>query len=248
MRISASLITALLAAALLSHPSRLQAEEAPTSLGPAERWVETRRVERLEASLVEVASADRTIRTWGGVASVVLGAALIAGGVVVAVGDDGWGDDGRAAVSGISWAAGASLISVGIYRWLTPSPAEERLERWTALRYEKRLDIFEFARFEGELASEAATAKFARRFSAFGSLGLIAGGAGMIAFAASSELEGDSETGGYVMGGVLAGVGVIQLLALLLRDSPAERAWQHYAEGGGGLSLHLRDELGPLRL
>lgn len=234
----------LLAAALLALPAGLRAEAPPSNLGAAERWVEARRVERLEASIVELATADRTIRTWGGVASITLGAALIAGGVVIAVSEDDWGDDGRAAVSGIAWAAGASLISIGIYRLLTHTPAEERLDRWLVLRSEKRLDVFEFARFEGELASEAATSEFTRRLSAFGSFGLIAGGGGLIGLAASSELHGDSKTGAYVMGGVLIGVGAIQLGALLLRPMPAERAWQHYAEGGGGLSLNLA----PLRL
>lgn len=238
----ASLASAALSVGLLLAAPPLSSQQAPSpsTLGPAERWVTAQRVDRLEASLVELAHADGLIRQWGGVGALVLGGTLIAGGVLIALEDEGWGDDGRAAVSGIAWSAGASLIAAGIYRWFSRTPAEQRLERWSNLRANKRLDVFEFARFEGELQSAAQEAAFGRRLVAFSSIGLMAGGAGLIALSASSGLEGDSETTGYVMGGALAGVGAIQMVALLLLPTPAERAWEHYSQGGGGFSLNLR--------
>jgi hypothetical protein len=238
-----------LSAAQLAFGSPLYAQQpsaaVPGTLGSAERWVEARRVDRLEASLVEAAHADTLIRQWGGVGALVLGGTLIASGIVVALDDENWSGNGRAALSGLAWSAGASLIIAGIYRWFGSTPAEQRLERWSNLRVNKRLDIFEFARFEGELQSAAQDAAFGRRLTAFSSIGLIAGGAAMIGLAASSKLEGDSETGGYVLGGVLAGVGAIQMVALLWISTPAERAWKHYSEGGGGfaLNLHVHPEL-----
>ena len=233
---------AFLLATQLTLGQRLSAQEAPApaTLGPAERWVEARRVDRLEASLVELAHTDGLIRQWGGLAALVLGGTLIVGGVLVALEEEGWGDNGRAAVSGIAWCAGASLIVAGIYRWFSRTPAEERLERWSSLRANERLDVFEFARFEGELQSAAADAAFGRRLTAFSSIGLMVGGGALIGLAASSELEGDSETTGYIMGGALIGVGAIQMAALLLRTTPAERAWEHYSQGGGGFSLNLQ--------
>jgi hypothetical protein len=246
----------LVVATHLTLVPRLSAQQAPapppapSTLGPAERWVEARRVDRLEASLVELAHADGLIRRWGGVGALVLGGALIAGGVLIALEEEDWGGNGRAAVSGIAWCAGASLIVAGIYRWFGRTPAEERLERWGNLRADKRLDVFEFARFEGELQSEAADAAFGRRLAAFSSIGLIAGGGALIGFAASSELEGDPEKAGYIMGGALVGVGAIQMIALLLRTTPAERAWENYSQGGGGFSLNLqldRELLSPVR-
>jgi predicted phage tail protein len=234
---------ALLLGLLLATP-RLSAQQAPApapnTLGPAERWVEARRVDRLEASLFELAHADGLIRQWGGVGALVLGGTLIVGGVLVALQEEGWGGNGRAAVSGIAWCAGASLIAAGIYRWFSRTPAEERMERWSNLRLNKRLDVFEFARFEGELQSAAEDAAFGRRLTAFSSIGIMAGGAGLIGLSASSELDGDAETTGYVMGGALVGVGVIQMVALLLRTTPAERAWEQYSQGGSGFSLNLR--------
>jgi hypothetical protein len=107
------------------------------------------------------------------------------------------------------------------------------------LRQEHELDVVEFARIEGELASEAQLSRFGRRLSAFSSIGLIASGAGLIGLAASSELDGAIESDAYVLGGVVIGVGAIQTVALLLTRTPAERAWQHYAEGGSGFFSEL---------
>jgi hypothetical protein len=209
------------------------AAAAPT-LGPAERWVDVRRVDRLEASLVELAHTDSIIRQWGFVGALIVGGALIAGGVLVGVDEKDWGGKGRAALSVAAWASGASLIGAGIYRAFSRTPAEDRLERWSALRQNKKLDVFEFARIEGELANEAELARFNRRLAAFSSFGLVAGGAGLIGFAASSEFDGAVEDDAYILGGVLAGVGAIQAVALLIQRTPAERAWKHYSEGGGG--------------
>jgi hypothetical protein len=202
--------------------------------GPAERWVDARRISRLESSLVELAHADGLIRQWGAVGALIVGGALIAGGVLIAVDDEGWDGRGRAAVSVSAWSAGASLIAAGIYRVFTRTPAENRLVRWSGLRQDRKLDVFEFARIEGELASEAESARFGRRLSAWSSIGLVAAGAGLIGLAASSELDGSVENDAYILGGVVVGVGALQTVALLLTRTPAERAWQHYAEGGGG--------------
>jgi hypothetical protein len=230
----ANLSALALALALPPPAAEPQSAGAAAPGGPAERWVDARRVDRLESSLVELAHADSLVRSWGAVGALVLGGVLIAGGVLVGVADDGWGPRGRAAVSVAAWAAGASLIAAGVYRFFSRTPGEERLQRWSGLRQERKLDVFEFARIEGELASEAETARFGRRLAAYSSIGLVAGAAGLIGLAASSELDGSVETDAYVLGGVLAGVGAIQTVTLFLTRTPAEKAWQHYAEGGGG--------------
>ena len=223
-----------LALALPAPATEGEGSGAAVPGGPAERWVDARRVDRLESSLVELAHADSLVRNWGAVGALIIGGTLIAGGVLVGVDDEGWGGRGRAAVSVTAWAAGASLIAAGIYRFFSRTPGEARLLRWSGLRQERKLDVFEFARIEGELASEAETARFGRRLAAYSSIGLIAGGAGLIGLAASSELDGSIESDAYVLGGVMMGVGAIQTVALFLTRTPAERAWQHYAEGGGG--------------
>jgi hypothetical protein len=237
-------------AAAETAPSPAPAEPAAppvaerTEPGPAQRFVEARRVDRLEASIAELAYAEKLGRRWGGVASVVLGGALIVVGVLIAVEDEGgWGTRGRAAVSGGIWAAGAASIGSALYRWSCETPAERRLARWSEQRSDGKLDLFEFARFEGELASEAELAGQGRGLSAVGGFALIAGGAGMIALGASGEIGDDAATSAYIWGGVLAGLGVIQSVSLFLVDTPAERAWRHYSEGGGGLSSNLRLEL-----
>lgn len=223
----------------LPAPAARSSGGAAAPGGPVERWVDARRVARLESSLVELAHADALVRQWGGVGALIVGGALIAGGVLIGVDDEGWGGRGRAAVSVSAWSAGASLIAAGVFRFFTHTPAEDRLLRWSGLRQEHKLDVFEFARIEGELASEAQSARFARRLAAFSSIGLVAGGAGLIGLAASSELDGEIESDAYVLGGVVAGVGALQTVALLLIGTPAERAWQHYAEGGGGFFSEL---------
>lgn len=201
--------------------------------GPAERWVDARRVDRLESALVELAHADSLVRTWGAGGALVLGGLLIAGGVLVGL-DDDWGGRGRVAVSAAAWAAGVGLIATGVYRYFSRTPAEERLFRWSGLRQEHKLDVFEFARIEGELQSDAASARFGRRLAAYSSFGLIAAGGGLMGLAASSELEGSAEKDAYILGGALIGVGALQSVTLFLVRTPAERAWKHYAEGGGG--------------
>jgi len=230
---------ALAALLLLSGEARAQTQGSDPSA--AASWLEARRVDRLEASMVELAHADGLVRRVGGVGALVLGGTAIVGGVLIALsGDADWGGRGRAAVSGFAWSAGASLIAVGIYRWFSTTPAEERLTRWTELRQRQALDRSEFGRFEGELASEALLARFNRRLAAFGSFGLVAAGGGVLGLAASSELEGSAERGGYVLGSVLIGVGAIQSAALLLFATPAERAWRHYAHDSVGLFSQLQ--------
>lgn len=199
-----------------------------------ERWIDSRRVDRLESSLVELAHSDRIVRTWGAAGGLLLGGLVIAGGVAIAVDDEDWGGHGRVVTCALAWSAGAAMVAAAMFRFFSKTPAEDRLLRWSALRQDRKLDVFEFTRFEGELASEAETARFTRRLAAYGSLTLTAGGAATIALAASDKVEGDSETYGYILGGVLAGVGVIQSLTLFLVTTPAEKAWKHYAEGGGG--------------
>lgn len=223
-----------LALALPAPSAAAESAGAAAPPGPAERWVDARRVDRLESSLVELAHADAIVRSWGAVGALILGGVLIAGGVIIGVDNEDWDGRGRAAVSVTAWAAGASLIAAGVYRCFSRTPAEDRLLRWSGLRQERKLDVFEFARIEGELASEAESAGFGRRLAAFSSIGLVAAGAGLVGLAASSELDGSIETDAYVLGSVMAGVGAIQAVALLLVRTPAERAWKHYAEGGGG--------------
>jgi hypothetical protein len=196
--------------------------------------VDTRRMARLESSIVELAEADTIARTWGGVGSVLLGGVVIAAGVLVAVEDDAsWGEGGgRAALSGVALATGAGMVAAAIYRWVADTPAEERLARWLELRRSARVDSLELGRFEGELAAEAELARAQRRLGAAGALGLVAGGGTLIGFAASSALEGDSKSAGIAVGAIAAALGAAQIAALLLIDSPAERAWQHYSEPG----------------
>jgi hypothetical protein len=212
-------------------PTAIEPSLAPASVALAQT-ADARRTARLESSIVELAEANAIARTWGGVGSLLLGGVVIAAGVLVAVNDDAsWGEGGgRAALSGVALASGAGMVGSAIYGWLSETPAEERLARWLELRRGERLDSLEFGRFEGELAAEAELARSQRRSGAAAALGLVAGGGALIGFAASSALEGDSESAGYTVGAVAAILGAAQTAALLLIDAPAERAWQHYSE------------------
>lgn len=216
-----------------AEPPAASEPEAAASVGLAQA-VDARRMARLESSIVELAEADAIGRTWGGVGSVLLGGVVIAAGVLVAVDDDAsWGrGGGRAALSGVALATGAGMVAAAIYRWVANTPGEERLARWLELRRSSRLDSLEFGRFEGELAAEAELARSQRHLGAAGALGLVAGGGTLIGLAASSALEGDSQSAGYTVGTIAAILGAAQTAALLLIDSPAERAWQHYSEPG----------------
>jgi hypothetical protein len=186
-------------------PSRLLALPRPTTkpLPPAaiERWVDSARVDRLEASLVELASADGTVRTWGAFAGILLGGLVTAGTTVIAASNDGdWGGDGRAAFCAVGWTAGVGLIAAALFRMFARTPAEERLVRWSGLRQDHKLDVFEFTRFEGELQSEAESARYNRRLSAYVSFGLSAAGGALIGRAASgtggiAKLAGALQTG-----------------------------------------------------
>jgi hypothetical protein len=220
-------------------PSTLLALPRPNTkpLPPAaiERWVDSTRVDRLEASLVELAQADGVVRTWGAIGGLVLGGLVTAGTTAIAASTNrDWGGNGRAAFCAVGWTAGAGLIAAALFRMFARTPAEERLLRWSGLRQDHKLDVFEFTRFEGELQSEAESARYNRRLSGYVSFGVSATGGALLALSATDQLEGDSETAGYALGGTLIGIGVIQSLTLFLTRTPAEKAWRHYAEGGGG--------------
>lgn len=188
------------------------------------------RAAQLLMSLDELARIGGLSHGVGAITGIVIGGLTTAYGISVGVDGDELGQtSGRAALSGLSLTGGAVLIARGIYSLLADDNRDgERYERLKMIVAQGRADAETLARFEGEFLAEAGNAHAARVTAAVSSLAVAAGGGALIALGASDALEGSAQSGAFVVGGSLLGLGVLQSVTALLIASPHERAWARY--------------------
>jgi hypothetical protein len=152
------------------------------------------------------------------------------GAVVTFVKDDEFGSDlGRAVAATGSVLIGAPSLALGI-RGLSGATSvdEDRFVRFERARAAGRLSPTEVARYEGELREEAEYGRKARITGGVAEVGLAAGGATLIAFAATSPSFGDARYLVYVEGGWMLLIGTIDGISKLTGESAGEREWRSY--------------------
>jgi uncharacterized membrane protein len=132
--------------------------------------------------------------------------------------------------------AGATFLGISagyVYGAITDfawkSTAEERLASWR--QFGGNIDARTLARFEGELAAEAALARKAQLYSLGSSIGLAATGGLLLALVPATDLSGGDRTFSYVVGGGLFVIGAAGILVSLLTEPHQVRAYRLYREG-----------------
>ena len=88
----------------------------------------------------------------------------------------------------------------------------------------------EVARFEGELRLSSIASKRMRLRERWMDVGMIAGGALLLGLTPATNLSDGAKTDSYVVGGVIAGVGVLGF-GLSFIKSDGEKAWESYSRG-----------------
>ena len=186
---------------------------------------------RLEQTFETYAQWGEVGRYIMGIGGSVLGPAAIGTGLYFML-DEGSIDreDRRLLTGGILIGVGAVALAGGIVSLLSPSFGTERLERFQRAR-EGGLTERELGHFEGQLRLDAERGRRRRLSGRSGPAWQRWSAAGR----SSSQRpprkppQGDEEVG-YVLGGVVAGVGALTMIKSLLFESHSERVWRAYLE------------------
>lgn len=208
-----------------------QPRHVPNEAGWVRTWVDSDRVERLEQSLKRSASYSKDIRAWSVFNGLFIATMQIGTGIYMAIeADDGLDHFFPGALVFLSVTTGTLVLVNAIINGLSTSPAERRLDRWTATRDAGKLDSIAFARFEGELAG-IAQAEYSIAFGATyaGPIALTLTGGATLALTAIAADTTDERVFGYTLSGVtLAGA----LVSFVLADSDTfgQRVWREYVE------------------
>ncbi len=143
--------------------------------------------------------------------------------------------------------AGSGLFARGVYALGgVTSDSEARLERFNRSRAQGKLNEVELARFEGQLELEASGGARSPRWSAVGSIGGAAAGAGLIALGATSRLRGPARDVMYYEGGALFVVETALAVWQLSRESVYEREWRAYRADNPEQTSALHVRFAPL--
>lgn len=208
----------------------------------AEQVVLAQRAKRLGAWLEELAVASSN--GTAGVLRIVSGSAVVTEGSYMAFhrdqGSDRWE---RGALSSALLAFGVLDIVGGIYYLAGPDPDKERIARWRALG---QVDAITLARFEGELAAEAAVAHTLRLMGAVNGFGLAAGGAVTLGLTPISKLHGNAATFAYIASAVFMVVGLWDGIGGLVGEAPSERAYRRYTQGDSVERSAIRLHVTPM--
>lgn len=246
--------TPLFALACLLAPRPLAAQAPPPPAANQARSLQ-RRSEQLRIGIEELARLGSASQLYGSIGSIVVGGLSTAYGVSVALDHEALGRTAdRAALSGVALSAGAVMIARGVYNLLSPDNTDaDRLERFKLESSRGPLDAEALARFEGELAAEAQLAHVQRIGGGVSAFALAAAGGTLIAFGATSKLEGSAESAAFIAGGTFLGLGLLQGAAALFIPSPHERVWQNYegmrmADASSLVRISLAPAVGPKTL
>lgn len=187
---------------------------------------------RLGIVLEDQAREERAGETFAGVSLIGVGALELGAGLWLAF------DDGTfSSLDSLRWTAVAlsvplgvvSLVS-GIASFAQNSVRGDRLRRWR-LASEGRLSARQLGRFEGELRSDAETARVLRGFEAAASFGVAGGGGALMLVTALSNADEVGQAYGYGVGAASLAAGLLSGLLALFVESDAEETWRDYLEG-----------------
>ncbi|MFK7987992.1 MAG: hypothetical protein AB8I08_18375 [Sandaracinaceae bacterium] len=187
---------------------------------------------RLGIVLEDQAREASAGETFAGVALIGVGALELGAGLWLAF------DDGTfASLDSLRWTAVALSIPLGVLSLVSgiasfsqSSVQGDRLRRWR-LASEGRLDARQLGRFEGELRSDAETARVLRGFEAAAGFGVAGGGAALMLVTALSNADEIGQAYGYGVGAASLAAGLLSGLLTLLVESDAEEAWRNYLAG-----------------
>jgi hypothetical protein len=208
----------------------------------AERVALAERAKRLGAWLEELAVSSSC--GTAGFLRILGGSAVAAEASYMAFhrdsGSDRWE---RGALSSALLAFGVLDIVGGIYCLTGPDLDQERVARWRALG---NVDAVTLARFEGELAAQAAFARTLRLMGAVNGFGMAAGGALTLGLTPLSKLHGNAATFAYIASTVFVVFGLWDGISGLVGVTPSERAYRRYTQGESVERSALRVRVTPM--
>jgi hypothetical protein len=212
------------------------------------------RVQRMSAWLAELSRRGESSHLSAGGFQLLLAGMGLAAGAIFAFNPQYANTVDRGFDATIIFVLGAGTLASAIYT-LSSSPTTDQLRyaRWRAL---PSVDAVTLARFEGELAAEAAVGRQVRIMSGVSSIGIAAGGAAIVGITPLSRMQGDAVAVAYVFGATYALLGLWGAIASLTGESPHEHAYHAYeagkspesakvafspvlARGGGGMQLGM---------
>ncbi len=215
-------------------PTLATAQVAPEAYETASADSELPSPDQAELRLARIferqANWGEVSRYLSGIGGVTVGPAGIGSGLYFMLDDSSMENETlRLVTGGALIGVGAMTLANGIYTLAQPSFGQSRLEAFRRAR-EDGLTERELGHFEGQLRLEAERGRRVRELHIWTGIGkLVGGGVILGATAASESAQGDRETG-YVLGGVVAGLGALTIVKSLLCMSHGERVWQAYLE------------------
>jgi hypothetical protein len=238
------LVRSVLVLVLVSLASRAEAQSSALAVptGYAEEVEGTGDVEdavgteasahNLDLWLEHYAAQANSARITSGVLTLTIGAGVlgIEGWLFSEVAPHASSDPGLLLLVGAGTAIAILDVALGILALARPSLAEQRLERWRAMRAAGPVSARALGRFEGELRGELAQVQDARWASL--ALGIGVSCASVLGFGLTAGLAdtGDGQLMGYLISGALGVIGIVFSVFPWLFDQP-EREWQQIEEG-----------------
>lgn len=186
---------------------------------------------RLDAIFAKQASQAEFGRWMHGIGGIAMGGAGIGVGAWLMLDENVWDNrDLQLLTGGILLGMGTVALTSGIYALATPTFGGARYERFR-LAFADGLSEREIGAFEGELRLDAERARFGRQMRVVTGFAKMVGGLAIVAATAAATTSQDQERFGYVIGGVVAGLGLLTAIKSMFCRSHAERAWDDYLSG-----------------
>lgn len=231
----------------LDDPGARAAPAVHTERSVVDLSIDPGRVEAMEAVLSDNASGEEVGGWITGLTSFGAAAWFLGASIWLAVDVEAFGGVGGPSPILISGLTVAPLLATfGVMSIAITGSDGDRYRRWQEAR-EGGLTPLELARFEGELRSDAASARVGRDASFALSLGVIASGLVAVVLGAALDDLGD-DTRAFTIGG---GAGIAALGGLMtglsFLESGPERTWREYQSGGEQTSAGFRMQpvIGP---
>lgn len=202
------------------------------------------RAKLMEQWLAELSRMGAASNTRAGLFGLLVAGAGFGAGTMVALDRDAPNSVERGLVAGLFFGAGAASLAGAIHSFAYARTSDEqRYARWRLLPY---VDAVTLARFEGELAAEAAVGRQRRLAAGAGYIGLAAGGALVLGITPLSRMHGDAANVAYIVGAVDVVIGVWFAITNLAGESPNEAVYRQYQEGKSPERAAMRFAITPV--
>jgi hypothetical protein len=226
-------VRTLVLLAVLSLPGVAEAQSAADL--PAGYVDETElAAQSLDLWLERYAAQASSARITSGVLTLGVGAAVLGveGWLFSEVAPHASSDTGLLVLLGTGTAIAIIDVALGILSIARASLAEQRLERWRAMRAAGPMSARALGRFEGELRGELAQVQDARWTSLALGIGVSAASILGLGLTAGLADPGFGQLMGYVVSGALGVIGIVMTVLPWFFDQP-EREWREIDEGRG---------------